>query len=46
MDPDAALDEIRTIISQPESDRGHNRLAELIGVLDEWITNGGYLPAT
>ncbi len=53
MDPDANLEEQRRlaqrIIADEESGMGSatldaDRLAELVIALDEWITNGGFLP--
>ena len=46
MDPNAALAEIRAILSRDDLDlMDYERLADLIAALDEWITRGGYLPA-
>jgi hypothetical protein len=48
MDPNAALAEIRTIISQHNRDGGlvvAARLAELVDGLDGWLSKGGFLPA-
>lgn len=52
MDPDANLNEQRCIIARmlregsEEIDTGDAvRLAELARALDEWINNGGFLPA-
>jgi len=52
MDPDANLQEQRRLIARlidhtdgsDVSDCGE-RLAELARALDDWITNGGFLPA-
>ncbi len=44
MDPNANLAEILQIIRAAGLEADHNRLAELIEALDEWIVNGGFLP--
>lgn len=46
MDPDAALAEMREIAKADQSEfhEGIHRLCELTLALDEWITNGGFLP--
>lgn len=53
MDPNATLEEIRALSSKIvwETDMGRTpkpsdsaRLAELTISLDEWLTNGGFLP--
>lgn len=47
MDPDAALAEIRDIISRWNRDGGlvvAARLAELVDGLDGWLSKGGFLP--
>lgn len=53
MDPNTALDEIRDLYEQIIDDRANandvadddvDRLVDLIDALDEWITNGGFLP--
>jgi hypothetical protein len=49
MDPDATLAEIRTL-NEKAANYGElsgdeaNRLVELVESLDEWLTNGGFLP--
>jgi hypothetical protein len=45
MDPDETLREIRELVTAqacyvPDPDR----LAELVGALDEWLSKGGFLP--
>jgi hypothetical protein len=50
MDPDALLNEIRACYTElngsikPERIELGDRLGDLIADLDEWITNGGFLP--
>ena len=47
MDPDACLDEIRSILAENDSAdlwQSADRLAELVDALDDWITKGGWLP--
>lgn len=46
MDPDAALAEIREILSRRDMHEGLDaeRLADLIDGLDTWISRGGFLP--
>lgn len=48
MDPNANLKEIRELLNQINYGKHTNtdleRLADLIEVLDEWISNGGVLP--
>ena len=47
MDPDMTLAEIRSLTARIDhlDEHDHDRLAELITSLDEWISNGGFLPA-
>lgn len=54
MDPDATLRELRELTGQFLKDWDEDktpdtldvyRMAELFEALDEWTTNGGYLPA-
>ena len=52
MDPNANLNEQRRIIARMLADDSESidtgdalRLAELAQALDEWIANGGFLPA-
>lgn len=49
MDPNANLLEQREIVSRMLDSRGKKgdgeRLAELVEALDEWISNGGFLPS-
>lgn len=47
MDPNAALAEIRTLVDacQLGGVIDGDRLVELISALDEWIVDGGFLPA-
>lgn len=46
MDPNAALAQIRDEVHEILTDRNPDpeRLAELVNGLDEWLTNGGFLP--
>jgi hypothetical protein len=48
MDPNAALDEIRAIVTRIQNGTAHDldsdRLAELFAGLDDWIKSGGFLP--
>ena len=49
MDPNATLKEIREQVRLSYAEEGFEafdglRLAELCGVLDEWLTRGGFLP--
>lgn len=49
MDPDACLKEIREILrSRPKDSDEYtslmDRLVELVHALDEWLSNGGYMP--
>lgn len=48
MDPNATLANIREILSTywagPSEPELVDRLAELTGDLDEWLTNGGFYP--
>ena len=53
MDPDANIAEQRRIAarilragqeSRPINPQDPQRLAELVGALDEWIRHGGFLP--
>ena len=49
MDPNAALTEIRNLASQALEPSGlepdeHERLAEVVEALDEWLSKGGFLP--
>jgi hypothetical protein len=48
MDPDAALDELRSWVDgdnsgHPASERA-DRMAELFDGLDGWLSKGGFLP--
>lgn len=52
MDPNGALQRIRAIVSDWEDPEGSGldawdmeRALELFSGLDQWLTNGGYLPA-
>ena len=48
MDPNAALDEIRSIVARADGGLGRSdaeRLAELVDGLDGWLSRGGFLPA-
>lgn len=47
MDPNAALTEMRAIIASCQDGRDYDadRLAELAGALDQWLSSGGFLPA-
>lgn len=49
MDPDVMLEQIRDRVSDLLSDNIYSgpamRLAEQVEELDEWITQGGFLPA-
>jgi hypothetical protein len=49
MDPDAALDELRSWVDgdnsgRPASERA-DRMGELFDGLDRWLCTGGFLPA-
>lgn len=46
MDPDACLEEIRTVVDQINDGVPGlaTALAELVDALDEWIIGGGFLP--
>ena len=48
MDPTANLKELRELYKSVLKDGSDNdtlnRMAELIEALDQWITNGGFLP--
>jgi hypothetical protein len=45
MDPEATLKEIREYYGEPLSSKQAHRLADLIEVLDVWLSNGGFLPS-
>lgn len=49
MDPDKALEEIRALVEAADRPQGLDvenvdRLAELVGGLDEWLSSAGFLP--
>jgi hypothetical protein len=45
MDPNAALAEIRAILTNPSFGMAEAfRLAELVDGLDDWLTHGGFMP--
>ncbi len=48
MDPNACLEEIRTLAGRLADGRGDEhdamRLAELVDGLDGWLARGGFLP--
>lgn len=45
MDPNAALAEIRAILTNPSFWMAEAfRLAELVDGLDDWLTHGGFMP--
>jgi hypothetical protein len=44
MDPDAALSELRELMSAPLENA--ERIAELFSALDEWLTRGGFPPVS
>lgn len=44
MDPNATLQEIRELVGN-NGGNDVGRLVELIDALDEWLTNGGFLPS-
>ena len=47
MDPNATLEEIRRIVKAWDNGQPADldRLAEVVGGLDDWLTCGGFLPA-
>lgn len=48
MDPNAALDEIRSLAARADGGLGRSdaeRLAELVSGLDSWLSGGGFLPS-
>lgn len=49
MDPNATLDEIRTLLDRPDWPYSlppeFSRLQELVEELDGWLSAGGFLPA-
>lgn len=49
MDPEAALSKLREMVGDINADNHHSsttrRLAERFEALDEWLSNGGFLPA-
>lgn len=46
MDPDVVLCELRGMVtdSDPDNAARSRRYAELVGALDDWLSNGGSLP--
>jgi len=45
VDPNATLDLIRAAVESVQNDDGGElELADLIKDLDEWLSNGGFLP--
>ncbi len=45
MDINATLAEIRLIVQARLDNEEDDRLAEAVHYLDEWLSNGGFLPA-